>query len=143
MASRVVKDFSFGVVPWRQTERGREYLLIQHRAGHWGFPKGHAEGDEAPVESARRELLEETGLSDVSIEDGPCFEERYSFDRPGGGSVHKTVRYFIGQVHSGEVFVQEAEVRAFAWGSSEQTRARMSFSQGRQLLDRAEAHLGG
>lgn len=41
------------------------HLLIGHatQSPRWDIPKGQAEPGEAPVEAARRELLEETGLS--------------------------------------------------------------------------------
>lgn len=39
------------------------FLLVRGRAtGKWSFPKGHLEGPESPLECARRELYEETGL---------------------------------------------------------------------------------
>ena len=39
------------------------FLLVRGRAtGKWSFPKGHLEGVESPLECARRELFEETGL---------------------------------------------------------------------------------
>ena len=39
------------------------YLLVQGRStGKWSFPKGHPDEHETPIECARRELHEETGL---------------------------------------------------------------------------------
>ena len=37
-------------------------LLIKQTKGHWGFPKGHVEKDETEIETAIREVKEETGL---------------------------------------------------------------------------------
>jgi 8-oxo-dGTP pyrophosphatase MutT (NUDIX family) len=40
------------------------FLLVRGRAtGKWSFPKGHLEGVESPLDCAKRELFEETGLS--------------------------------------------------------------------------------
>jgi 8-oxo-dGTP pyrophosphatase MutT (NUDIX family) len=41
-----------------------KYLLVQGRStGKWSFPKGHPNQNEAPLDCARRELFEETGLN--------------------------------------------------------------------------------
>ena len=43
-------------------------LVIQQVAGHWGFPKGHVEQGETELETAKREIKEETNL-DVEIDE--------------------------------------------------------------------------
>lgn len=46
-------------------------LLVHHNAtGKWVFPGGHVDPDEAPDEAARREVLEETGVS-IALIGGP------------------------------------------------------------------------
>ena len=41
----------------------KRYLLVQGRSsGKWSFPKGHPMDDEEPLQCAKRELFEETGL---------------------------------------------------------------------------------
>lgn len=42
-------------------------------AGQWALPGGHVEWNESPVETARRELLEETGLLGQTARIGPTF----------------------------------------------------------------------
>lgn len=143
MVSPLPTDFSCGVIPWRSTEHGREYLLIQHNAGHWAFPKGHPEEGETEVETARRELEEETGIKHVRVQAEPFFDESYIFDKRGRGPTHKTVRYFLGEVWGGELQLQEEEVQAAAWAGAELTRARITFEEGKKLLDLAEDYLEG
>ena len=135
-------DFSCGVIPYRIKDGQRQFLLIQHNAGHWAFPKGHPDKGENELETARRELAEETGLADVEIDEGHPFEERYTFTKRSGKAVSKRVVYFLGRVHAGqEVRLQEEEVADHAWGSDKKTRKRMSFDEGRALLDEVLSYL--
>ena len=52
-----------------------EFLVIQHSTesndvkGHWDFPKGHVENNETELETAIRELQEETGIDDFRLID--------------------------------------------------------------------------
>jgi len=137
-------DFSCGVIPWRHAPAGeREYLLIQHNAGHWAFPKGHPEGGEEDIVAARRELAEETGIEAVELLEAPLFDEHYSFRDGEGALVSKTVRYFLGQVPAehAEVVLQVEEVQAASWGTLAETTERLTFDEGRALLQRAADYL--
>ncbi|MBX2851528.1 MAG: NUDIX domain-containing protein [Phycisphaeraceae bacterium] len=138
----MAKDFSCGVIPYRIVDGERQFLLIQHNAGHWAFPKGHPENSETDLEAARRELEEETGIASVQVDAEHPLEESYTFTKRSGKRVHKRVIYFLGQVPSDQAITcQEAEVSDFAWGSAEQTRERLTFGEGRALLDTALSYL--
>lgn len=129
-------EHSFGVIPVIMRDGEPHFLLVQHNAGHWGFPKGHAEKGEAPPETARRELREETGVEHVRLLEDRPLEETYWYVRKGRRT-KKTVTYFVGFVESDEVTPQVEEVQALAWGPYDETMKRLSFKQGRQLLERA------
>jgi 8-oxo-dGTP pyrophosphatase MutT (NUDIX family) len=134
-------DQSFGIVPVQFSDAGRQYLLIQHHAGHWAFPKGHAEGDESPIDAAKREFTEETGIWDFDVWPEPSFSESYTFRKKSGRLVHKTVTYFIAVVHDPTVWPQAEEVADYAWGPYAQTHQRATFDEARTLLDEIETHL--
>ena len=54
---------SCGAVVFRKTDSGLRFLLIKNRrSANWGFPKGHVENFESAEQTAKREVLEETGL---------------------------------------------------------------------------------
>ena len=135
------QDVSFGVIPMRGVGVRRTFLLVQHHAGHWGFPKGHAEPGEASIEAATRELAEETGLEDVHVAATPRFAEQYVFTKRSGRVVEKTVTYFLGTVRSGDVVVQAEEIRDFLWADAAATREQLSFDEARSLFDRVLEHL--
>ena len=54
---------SCGGLIYREHEGETHILLLKHRCGgHWSFPKGHMEAGETEMETALREIREETGL---------------------------------------------------------------------------------
>ena len=139
----MLTDFSCGVIPYRYRNGETEFLLIQHKAGHWSFPKGHPESGESELQTARREFEEETGIQSVTIDKDRPFEESYLFTKRSGKTVNKRVVYFLGLVDSAQdVICQEAEVSDYTWGSAKKTRKKMTFNEGRALLDEVLVYMG-
>lgn len=130
---------SFGVIPVYQKGGQAYFLIIQHNAGHWAFPKGRAEKGETELETAVRELREETGITDVSVQAEPVFEERYTRTTYGSPKQHvsKTVRYFLGVVHDPKIRLQQAEVQDYKWATYDEARALITFDASRRLLEDA------
>ena len=58
---------SGGVIFRRDTDGGVEILLIQDGKDRWTIPKGHIEEGETAEQTARREIKEEAGLSNIEI----------------------------------------------------------------------------
>lgn len=142
-------DAAYGLIPVLTSPEGdRRYLLILHQKGHWAFPKGHADPGETPLETARREVAEETGLIDLTVVPGVEFVEHYEFiqkDVP----VSKTVTYFLAQVQAGPngaapiVTLQEAEVAQYQWCSPAEAEELLTFAASRQILADCEAFFQG
>lgn len=89
---------SYGVAPVFKHESGFYILLVKNsKGGHWGLPKGTPEKDEKPIDTARRELFEETGIKDVDVKIEVAFEEKYDFEQ-NGNIYSKTNTYYLGFV---------------------------------------------
>ena len=87
---------SCGVVLARQTEDG--WLTLMLRAfHHWDFPKGIREDGEDPIQTALREVREETGIDDVAFDWGDRYFET------GPYSKGKVARYFLGCTEQSDV----------------------------------------
>jgi bis(5'-nucleosidyl)-tetraphosphatase len=95
MSMKATKQ-SAGIVILRQFEDGPRYLLLRCY-GYWDFPKGEVESGEDPLASARREVLEETGLSDLRF----CWGEGFVETSPYGRG--KVARYYLAESPSGKV----------------------------------------
>jgi 8-oxo-dGTP pyrophosphatase MutT (NUDIX family) len=87
-------EHSCGIVPLKK-EEGRVYvLLIVHKGGrHWGFPKGHKDPGETDLQTAERELFEETGLRITNWLSQEPYVETYTFYK-FQHKVRKKVSYF-------------------------------------------------
>lgn len=145
-----LQDQAFGIIPILQgTAPNFLYLLIQHKKGHWGFPKGHADPGETAEQTAQREFQEETGLVAYRLLPRLQFTEQYRFlKRKKGIWVHKTVVYFVGEVareRSGNpptVTIQPEEVTDFRWCTASQALMLLTYEVGQKTLrdcDRALA----
>lgn len=132
------KEKSCGALVYRYHNGRLLLLLLRHRhGGHWSFPKGHVEGDETEVETALREVQEETGLH-VSLQKGFRHTVEY-YPKPG---VEKLVVYFLGKASPDELAVrQEIEISELKWVEWEEAFQSVTFKNDKNLLNLVKDHL--
>jgi 8-oxo-dGTP pyrophosphatase MutT (NUDIX family) len=80
----------------RRGEAGPRYLLLRAYT-YWDFPKGEVAPDEDPLATARREVAEETTLTDLAFPWGEVFRDTPPYS---GG---KVARYYLAEAPSGDV----------------------------------------
>ena len=101
---------SCGVLPYRQSGRQREYLIVFEAFSQcWSLPKGHMEAGETEQETALRELWEETGLT-AQLDTSRTAMIEY----PISPIARKQVVFFPGQV-SGTPKTRAGEIDGFKW----------------------------
>lgn len=124
---------SCGAVIYRRRFRRSEFLVVQHESGgHWGFPKGHVASGETEMDTARREVAEETCLR-VGLREG--FYERIYYLTPR--ERRKEVVFFLSRVRRPRVRIRRAEIRAYRWLPYGQTRELLTYENTKLVLDRA------
>ena len=96
------KEKSCGIVVFNDKD---EVLMVKHNKGHWGMPKGHVEDGETEMDTAIREVFEETNIK-ANIIDGFREIDTYS---PKTNTI-KDVVYFVGTPINLDIKRQEAEV---------------------------------
>ena len=107
----------------------QKVLLVKHIAGHWDFPKGHVEENETEIETAIREVKEETNI-DIKIEK----ENRYKLEYSPKENVWKEVIYFIGEKIDGELKPQESEVSNVEWFDIKAAVNVITFHNSKEIL---------
>ena len=111
---------------------GGKILVIQQAEWHWGFPNGHVEAGETEVQTAIREIKEETNY-DVEVNENFRYVETYS---PKEG-VEKDVVFFVAKKVAGDMRPQEEEVQNILWLTYEETLERLTYENSKEILKKA------
>lgn len=130
---------SCGVFLYRKAQEEFELLLVfQHASQTWSVPKGHMEAGETELQTAKRELLEETGLS---AEPADGFRAALSYPISDPPHAQKEVVLFAAELPTDEPRLPSTpEVERFCWVNF--AKARTLLIQGYQTaLDSLEAWL--
>ena len=88
---------SAGIVLVRWDEDEWKFLFLR-AFRNWDFPKGVVEPNENPLETAKREVQEETGIQDLQFRWGYPYQETEPYS---GGK--KVARYYLAQTRSSKV----------------------------------------
>lgn len=125
-----------GVVYRRAGPADLHFLLIRDSYQNWGFPKGHLEAGEPPADAARREIAEETGLSDLMLH-GPIQIIDWYF-RFRGRTIHKYCHFFLFESPHGDPVPQVEEgITDCVWQPLDDARRTISYDNARGVLERA------
>ena len=101
-------EYSCGAVVFTRREDQILFVIVQEMAGAYSFPKGHMEGHETEMETAQREIFEETGLRPVFL-DG--FMERDEYDLAEKPGTRKRVTYFLAEFGDEQLIPRAGEIR--------------------------------
>ena len=131
------KEKSCGALVYKRENNKTMILLLKHRYGeHWSFPKGHVESGESEVQTALREIREETGLK-VCIQEN--FRECvYYSPKP---DTKKMVVYFLAYPLTNIIKKQDEEIGEIMWADMDEAVKIVTFKNDRELLGKAKEYL--
>lgn len=125
---------SCGAVIYRKFHGNTELLLIKHvNGGHWSFPKGHVEAGETEEETAKREIMEETGLEVVL---DTSFREVVSYSPKK--DTKKDVIYFLAKAVNYDYTPQQEEIAQIRWVEINRAQSVLSYDNDKQLAAKAK-----
>ena len=104
-------------------------LLVKHNIGHWGFPKGHMKKNETEVQTAIREVKEETNV-DVQIQE----EKRYVEEYYSSEDTFKQVVYFLATCKNMNTQAQEVEIAQIEWVPIKEAVNKLTYENAKKLL---------
>ena len=144
----MLKEFSFGSVLYKICESETLFLLVRSkRSGKWGFPKGHIEEGESETETAKREILEETGIKNIEFAEGFRQESVYIIYGTRADTKGKLVQkhsvYFLAKALEEPSKNVDDEISETGWFNLENAVNILSFDVQKEILKLAYEKTGG
>jgi 8-oxo-dGTP pyrophosphatase MutT (NUDIX family) len=133
---------SAGGVVLRRMGGAVKALVIRDPYGNWGLPKGHLENGEGPGQAALREVMEETGLDDLTLGSELATIDWYF--RSGGKLIHKFCAFYLMASERGDPVPEKAEgITECLWLPLEEAEARITYDNAREVVRVARDLAGG
>lgn len=133
------REFSAGGVVFQKTASGILWLIIKPRPSalfptdRFQLPKGHIEKGEKAVDTAIREVFEETGIKAQIISKISDIKYVYNLD---GEKIFKIVTFYLMEYKSGEP-AENIEVEKILWLPFKEAYKALTFSSEKSILKQA------
>ena len=125
---------SCGFIVYKAENNENFYLIIKSHNGDVGFPKGHMEPGENELQTAIRELKEETGMDVDTIHD---FRYQIEYPLPRVPDTMKQTVYFLGKCASDDIIIQETEVASAEFVTYDKAIEKLTFEETKNMIKKA------
>ena len=117
-------------------------LCGRSKEGLWALPKGHPDGSESPLETAVREVSEETGLK---VEAGPKVGDIHYPVKSGGkaNGRMKTVLYYLMSPIGGDFSDHDDEFDQVEWFDADDAIRTLTHENEARIVEKALALAAG
>ncbi|MFA6843392.1 MAG: NUDIX domain-containing protein [Bacilli bacterium] len=126
------KEKSCGGIVYKYHQNELYILMIEMNPGHWSFPKGHVEGNETEIETAIREIKEETNI-DVIIDTKFRMVTTYNPTK----EILKDVIYFVATPISDDIKRQVEEISDLKWIYYDDALKVVTYESDKNILEKA------
>jgi 8-oxo-dGTP pyrophosphatase MutT (NUDIX family) len=147
------KEFSAGAVVVRRLRHQWWIAVIEparqgnpeHQSGVVALPKGNVDPGESPEQTARREVLEETGLNAELLVTLGSIHYTYVRNWSRKEKIPKTVTFYLMKYRSGQIGkitpAMQHEVTRTYWMPLQEAVARLSYKEHRRIARQAWHYL--
>lgn len=135
------KEYSYGIIPiLKNSDWSKDVLIIQNKWWeHRWFPKWHKEKWEKPIETAKRELSEETWLKIKKIISEKIFEEVYiDYTKKNWSGIEKHSWYFVWEVKSRKLKLQKNEIKDALRLNQDNVEEKLTHDTSKKIFQQAK-----
>jgi len=136
MNESIIKEKSCGAICYKIIDNKIYYLLIKQNKGHVTFPKGHVENNENEIDTALREIKEETN---AVVEIDTNFREVSTYSPKN--NVVKDVIFFVAKIIEDNFNPQDEEVREVYLKSYDEAQKLLTYNRDKEILNDANIYI--
>lgn len=131
-----MKELSIGAVVYTVINDKILYLLLNYVSGHWDFPKGNKEENETQIETVIREIKEETGITNIMLQNNFRKDIFYKYKRDNK-LISKHVIYYLAETNTLKIVLSNEHI-GFKWAEYGDTLERITYENSKAVL--ADCH---
>lgn len=128
----MIKVRSAGAIIYFKEKNALKFLLLQYRGKYWEFARGHIEPDESAIETAKREIKEETGLGRLKFIDNFQTQSAWQYAQDGQ-LVDKEVTLFLAESQNREVDISHEHI-GYEWLTAREALNRITFDNSKKAF---------
>lgn len=112
-------------------------LLVSQHGTSWSLPKGHVEAGEELLDAARREIHEESGVSDLELVRPLGSYSRHRLGRDGAeeGSELKTIHLFLFRTSQQELSPLDPDNPEARWVERERVAGLLTHQKDKEFFE--------
>jgi len=113
-------------------------LVVIQLGGSWSLPKGHIEKDETALETARREIYEESGIKDLEFIKKLGSYERYKIGKDGGDdkSELKQITIFVFKTKTTKTLPIDSHNQGNKWLSKYEVLEQLTHQKDKEFFEK-------
>lgn len=136
-----MKEISAGAIVFRKEKHENKFLLLEYNYKNrfWDFPKGNIEKDESEIDTAKREVKEETGIKELIIV--PEFREKISYVyKKENKTIFKEVIFYLAETKERKIKISEEHLN-YNWLNYEEALKTLTYPTAKNILKKADEFL--
>lgn len=137
------REKSAGAVIFHRIGKQIKYLILHYESGHWDFPRGHIEHGEKELETAAREIKEETGIDKVNFIPGFRYVYSWFFRKKFGKRsvlISKTAILYLAETKANKVKISHEHI-GYKWLTFGKAMEELTFDNSKKIIGKAHNFL--
>jgi len=118
--------------------KNKQVLLITNGKMLWGFPKGRQEAGETFLDNAKREIYEETGISDLTLVGDLGEYKRTSLNANGSENknIIKTIHMFLFKTSEMKLQPADKDIGQAKWVNKEEAAGLLQHKKDKEFFEK-------